>query len=257
MTETMEKDNVGGAVPPVAGAQVKGWRNGLLLIVPTTGTWDEVIEQVHVRLDEAKARSFWRGAQTTIDCQTRPVSLDEMTALIDRIKRGFGLVPIAVVSPDAATRAAAEKLALTTYSEMPVVQKAAPPVGDKPNEKAAAPPAPGASPGNNALYLPGTVRSGQRVVHDGTIIVCGDVNAGAEVMAGGDILVFGTLRGLAHAGCYGDKAARIVANGLKPPQLRIADKIARAPEEALKAASRAYAPEVARIEDGEIGVFPL
>lgn len=242
------------------GVEVKGWRNGLLIILPPDGDWPDVIEQMHSRLDEAKARSFWRNSPTTFDCGMRVVTVEELTALTDRAKRGFGLVPVSVVATEESTRVAAEKLALTAYTELPVVKR---PVRDREAEREPEKePEPEAKPvsayaSNNALYIAGTVRSGQRVVHDGHLVICGDVNAGSEVMAGGDIVVMGTLRGLAHAGCFGDETARIVAGSLKPPQLRIAGKIARAPEESEKAPNRERIPEVARIEGGEIGVFPL
>ena len=250
---------------------VKGWRNGLLILLPPEDPWEQVVDQVHNKLDEAKARSFWRGAQTTFDCGMRAVSLPEMEALLDRVKRGFGLVPVAVVAADAATREAGEKLALVSYPEMPVIKK--PAARDEREEtvqsasQQAAPqqPRPAAAaggPASNALYVPGTVRSGQRIVHDGHVVVVGDVNAGAEVFAEGDILVFGSLRGLAHAGCSGDETARIVAGSLQPPQLRIAGKIARSPEAAGQPGRGASSgpqrsPEVARIEGGEIQVSPL
>ena len=258
---------------PRVDVEVKGWRNGLLLIIPPDAPWETVLERTDARLDEARARSFWRGAQTTIDCGLRFVPLEELDALLDRVKRAYGLVPIAIVSADAATRAAGEKLALVSYEEMPVVRKPArrefetnvapssssAALASAPEAVAPAEPsekAPAST--NNALYLYQTVRSGQRIVNEGHIIVCGDVNAGAELMARGDIVVFGTLRGLAHAGCYGDEGARIVAISLKPPQLRIAGKIARAPEESGKAKGGVIErrPEVARIENGEIQIFP-
>lgn len=253
-----------------ADVEVKGWRNGLLLIIPPDEPWETVLERVDVRLDEARARSFWRGAQTTIDCGLRFVSLEELDALLDRVKRAYGLVPIAIVAADAATRAAGEKLALVSYEEMPVIRKPARrefETNVTPSSPDAAPPLTSpASPevsekapasANNALYLYQTVRSGQRVVNDGHIVICGDVNAGAEIIAKGDIVVFGTLRGVAHAGCYGDEGARIVAGSLRPPQLRIAGKIARSPEDAgkTKTGSAERNPEVARIENSEIQIF--
>lgn len=257
------------------GAEVKGWRNGLVLILPSGGAWDDVIEQVHARLDEARARSFWRGAQTTIDCGKRSLSVAELETLQHRIRGGFGLIPVAVITTSPETRASAEKLVLTVYEELPVVRKPGvsgserepSEAGDaghsQPAPAAMAVAAPGSVPPvmpNNALYLAHTVRSGQRVVHDGNIVICGDVNPGSEVMAGGDILIFGVLRGLAHAGCYGDDTATIVAISLRPPQLRIATKIARAPEEPTRGAGGSKAPsvpEIARIVNGEIQVFPL
>lgn len=270
----MENGNVagapeadGGEVNPAAstGVEVKGWRNGLLLIVPPTGDWAQVLEQAGSRLDEAKARSFWRGAQTTIVCGARPVSSAELGELMDYVKRAYGLVPVALVAEDAATREAGEKLVLVAYAELPSIKKPTP-FPDKTGETGAqateatsavqTPPAPPAPAGANALYVPQTVRSGRRIVHEGAVVVAGDVNAGAEVIAGGDVVVFGTLRGLAHAGAQGDETARILAGSLRPPQLRIAGKIARSPEETGKNAQAARTPEIARIENGEIQVSP-
>jgi len=256
-----EIENSGGGDDTVAaanGVEVKGWRNGLLLLVPPTGDWAKVLEQTGNRLDEAKARSFWRGAQTTIVCGARPVSASELGELIDYVKRAYGLVPVALVAQDAATREAGERLVLVAYSELPAIKKPAPrdiPGANLAQPMNALPPAPPPS-GANALYVPQTVRSGRRIVHEGNVVVAGDVNAGAEIIAGGDVVVFGTLRGLAHAGAQGDESARILAGSLRPPQLRIAGKIARSPEEAGKGGQAARAPEVARIENGEIQVSP-
>ncbi|MCP9841607.1 septum site-determining protein MinC [Synechococcus sp. J7-Johnson] len=77
----------------------------------------------------------------------------------------------------------------------------------------------------------GTLRSGDHLQVEGTALVLGDVNPGARVSAGGHVLVWGRLRGVAHAGCHGDPSARIVALQLRPLQLRIAEVIARGPED--------------------------
>lgn len=95
-----------------------------------------------------------------------------------------------------------------------------------------------------ALAIRKNVRSGQKISFDGTLIVFGDVNAGAELVATGHILVLGTLRGVAHAGCQGDKDAIVYANQLCSLQLRIADMIARAPD---GESTERHVPEIARI----------
>ena len=69
----------------------------------------------------------------------------------------------------------------------------------------------------------GSLRSGQRMEEDGSIVILGDVNAGAEVIASENIVVLGTLRGLAHAGAKGNKEAIISAGRLDTFQLRIAN----------------------------------
>ncbi len=98
----------------------------------------------------------------------------------------------------------------------------------------------------SALAVRKNIRSGQKISYDGTLIIFGDVNAGAELEASGHILVLGALRGVAHAGCKGDKNAVIYANQLSSVQLRIADLIARAPD---GENTKRSIPEIARIID--------
>ena len=69
----------------------------------------------------------------------------------------------------------------------------------------------------------GSLRSGQKLEAEGSIIILGDVNSGAEVMASDNIVVLGHLRGLAHAGAKGNKRAIIAAGRLDAVQLRISN----------------------------------
>ena len=71
----------------------------------------------------------------------------------------------------------------------------------------------------------GSLRSGQRIEFEGSLVIIGDVNSGAEVIAEENIVVLGALRGLAHSGANGNKNAFIAAEKILSPQIRIADKI--------------------------------
>ena len=71
----------------------------------------------------------------------------------------------------------------------------------------------------------GSLRSGQKVEFEGSIVIIGDVNCGAEVISGENIVVLGKLRGLAHAGAKGNKEAIIAGESIESPQIRIADEI--------------------------------
>ena len=71
----------------------------------------------------------------------------------------------------------------------------------------------------------GSLRSGQRIEFEGSIVVLGDVNGGAEVIASDNIVVLGVLRGLAHAGAKGNKKAIIAAASIECTQLRISNII--------------------------------
>ena len=69
----------------------------------------------------------------------------------------------------------------------------------------------------------GSLRSGQKMETEGSLVIIGDVNSGAEVMASDNIVVLGALRGLAHAGAKGNKQAIIAAGLFDAVQVRIAN----------------------------------
>lgn len=74
-------------------------------------------------------------------------------------------------------------------------------------------------------FYKNSLRSGQKIEYEGSLVILGDVNAGAEVVAEENIVILGNLRGLAHAGAKGNKKAIIAANMIDSPQVRIANII--------------------------------
>lgn len=99
-------------------------------------------------------------------------------------------------------------------------------------------------------FIKGTVRSGQRIDATKNLVVIGDVNPGAELVAGGNIIVVGALKGMVHAGASGDENAYILALNMAPTQLRIANFIARSPDNMPENVK--IIPEIATIKDGNI-----
>ena len=69
----------------------------------------------------------------------------------------------------------------------------------------------------------GSLRSGQKMEAEGSLVILGDVNSGAEVMASDNIVILGALRGLAHAGAKGNRQAIIAAGLVDTVQIRIAN----------------------------------
>lgn len=74
-------------------------------------------------------------------------------------------------------------------------------------------------------YYKGSLRSGQKIEFEGSVIIMGDLNGGAEVVAGENIVITGALRGLAHAGAKGNKSAIIAAQEVDTPQIRISNTV--------------------------------
>lgn len=103
------------------------------------------------------------------------------------------------------------------------------------------------------LVINKTVRGGQEVKTDSSVMILGNVNPGAQVIAGGSIDVRGICRGFVHAGAFGDETACVVADRLMPMQIRIADIIARSPDNMEKASQA----ERASIKNGRIVFEPI
>ena len=88
-----------------------------------------------------------------------------------------------------------------------------------------------ASSSETIQFHKGTVRSGEYLESQGDLLIFGDVNPGAIVCAEGNVIIWGKLLGIAHAGSKGNSKAKIAALHLRPLQLRIADQVARGPNE--------------------------
>ncbi len=111
----------------------------------------------------------------------------------------------------------------------------------------------------DARIVYGTLRSGQKIETEHSIVVFGDVNSGAEVIAGGDVVILGTLRGIAHAGAYDESGGgRVIFSlNLRPTQLRIGLVISRGSgAEDAESTPRGGLPEVARVDGNMIVVEP-
>ena len=70
-------------------------------------------------------------------------------------------------------------------------------------------------------FYKASLRSGQKIEFEGSVVIIGDVNDGAEVIAEDNIVVLGALRGMAHAGAKGNNEAVIAARIIDSPQIRI------------------------------------
>ncbi|MCI8991395.1 MAG: septum site-determining protein MinC [Eubacterium sp.] len=100
---------------------------------------------------------------------------------------------------------------------------------------------------NSGEFYRGTLRSGQSLETERSIVVIGDVNPGARVVSGGNIIVLGALKGIAYAGIYGNDKTFVVALEMDPMQIRIGNYLARSedshPKNFRKKQKKAVAPE--------------
>ncbi len=107
----------------------------------------------------------------------------------------------------------------------------------------------------NGQFYKGNLRSGQSLECDSSIVIIGDVNPGASVVSKGNIIVLGTLRGTVCAGSAGNESAFILALDMSPMQIRIADTIARSPDNPDKTSEKEA--KIAFLEENSIYIEPV
>jgi septum site-determining protein MinC len=203
----------------------------LLRLPPITAAAGAIEEVRYALGDRVSPGPLWLDAGDW--GLTLPV-LAELQALL--ASRGLELERVCCLRPD--TLVAAAALGLETA--------AAP-------DRTGSADGPATTTGADDLTLHrGTLRSGDHLQSEGTVLLLGDLNPGARISAVGDVLVWGRLRGVAHAGCRGHGQARIVALELRPLQLRIADAVARGPDDRPPPGLA----EEARLVDGVIRIDP-
>jgi septum site-determining protein MinC len=207
--------------PPKLQIRLKNEDGVVRLILPTeaeapaSASWNDLWEQLQQRLQAG--RRFWQPlAVVHLIANDRLLDARQLQGINDALtEAGLQLQLVATSRRQTAVAAATAGYSVTQQSTIaPLV-----PAGTEPTRILAEP-----------IYLQMTVRSGMDIRHQGNVIIMGDVNPGGEIFAAGDIIVWGRLRGIAHAGYPNNPQCLIMALQMEPTQLRIADRVARAPE---------------------------
>jgi len=211
--------------------KIKGENDGLMLGFPVDMPFSEIMEELGQKL-ESGAGFFLRGTLVRVP---RDRFAKEELAQMQELFRTHGLIcRLAKLEP--------------AVSPAPAREKVKKHVAEVSQETAAE-----TQELQRMLVIDKTLRGGQAVETEGSVIVFGNVNPGAQITAGGSVDVRGTCRGVVHAGAAGDSTAFIIADHLMPTQIRIANYVARSPDEPEYSgkAERAY------VKDGQIVIEPI
>jgi len=210
--------------------QIKGIKDGILVRLEMD-EWDsqrkELIDQI-----DAQA-TFFKGAKLALDVGEQVLHAIDLGQLREELSEK-GITLWAVLSESSITCETAIMYGLSTQLQAPRVSSTRNSGGLS-------------IEGEPALLIAKTLRSGNKIMTKGHVVIIGDVNPGAEIIASGSVVVWGKLRGFVHAGAEGDEKAVICALDLSPTQIRIAGKVATAPKRKGKPQA-----EVVKIQDDRV-----
>ena len=213
--------------------KIKGGRSGLSLTFAPQASFEDILQHLQEKL-ESGSGFFLRGTMVFLP---RDVLTDGQREKLQKLFHEHGLIcrlqPLEGENP---------------LEQQPKAQPAPVPAESQPQAEA-----PQNPDTQEMLVVNKTLRGGQEIRTNSSVLLCGNVNPGAQIIAGGSIDVRGICRGMVHAGAYGDTSAIVVADHLMPTQIRIASFIARSPDN-MDMTEKA---ERASIKDGQIVIEPI
>ena len=211
----------------------KGTEDGILIMLDEKASFSEI--EIALLEKVKNAKSFFQDANICITFKGRALTEDEENSLLSIISKETNL-DISFVN----------NAKVINYSE-----EEEKPLSSDVNET---PPNININNiGNQTYFHKGSLRSGQKIKFNGSVVLTGDVNPGGQIIAEGNVIVLGKLKGVVHAGCLGDKNCFISALYMMPSQLIIGDCLAYFPNDI----KRDIVPEYAYVKDNQIFVEQL
>lgn len=187
-------------------AVFKGSKEGIVLVVNPNLEFSSILEFLSKTLEERKL--FFSGASLLLDTNGRTFSNDELRNLEALFKK-YGV-------------------SFRIKGEEKIYGKELLKTADLKEEKVA--------------IISHTLRSGQYINFDGSVVILGDINEGAEVNASKNIYVFGIVRGIINAG------EKVISLGFQPLRMSIGKKMLE-----VTPGDKSYRkPRIAELENGEI-----
>lgn len=175
---------------------IKSFSNGIRLHLNAECPFEQIIDEVAFKFSEAK--NFFGRASMALAVEGRDISDAEEIQILETIRRNSKVNIVCIVGHDEAT----DKNFIKALHK---VDKTAPPAGD------------------DGQFYKGSLKDGQVIETEESIVILGDVGRGCSVISAKSIIVLGGLYGEAYAGENGKEGAYIVALEMEPERLKIGD----------------------------------
>lgn len=211
---------------------IKSFPNGIVLHLDPELNFDELLTDIEDKFRESN--SFFKDAKMALSIKGRNLAEEEEEKILNAISENSRLNIICLVSEDEETNQNFVKaLQQTDFSD-------------------------GAGLSSGGQFYRGTLKNGQVLETESSIVVLGDVYPGATIISTGDIIILGGLYGKAYAGEDGNEGRYVVALEMSPERLKIGDFKYRSKGKTSKWPIRPKVqPKIAYIREKEVVMDPL
>lgn len=199
---------------------IKSSKAGMTVILDPELPFGELLEAIGKKFSES-AR-FWGSVQMTLTLEGRELTAAQEFAIVDTITKNSQIEVLCLLDTDAERIERCEKALNDKLMEL--------------NSQ-------------TGQFYRGTLKRGDCLESETSIVIIGNVDHGARVTAKGNVIVLGELKGTVTAGVSGNPQAVVLALDMAPLQIRIGDMSSRF-NERNKRLGRG--PMIALVEDGAI-----
>ena len=199
---------------------IKSSKAGMTVILDPDLPFGERLEAIGKKFRES-ARC-WGSVQMTLTLEGRELTAAQEFAIVDTITKNSQIEVLCLLDTDAERIERCEKALNDKLMEL--------------NSQ-------------TGQFYRGTLKRGDCLESEASIVIIGNVDHGARVTAKGNVIVLGELKGTVTAGVSGNPQAVVLALDMAPLQIRIGDLSSRF-NERNKRLGRG--PMIALVEDGAI-----
>lgn len=210
---------------------IKSFPNGLSIFLDSELPFSQLLEEIAVKFSESA--NFFKDASMVLSFEGRVLSDQEERQIVDVISANSRLKIVCIMGKDEETERNFVKALQQLSFHQEVME-------------------------NAGQFYKGTLKDGQILETENSIIVLGDVYPGACIISSKDIVVLGGLYGQAYAGGNGEEGHFVVALEMSPEKLKIGDFKYKTSEKQSKWSIKPkIQPKIAYVNDARVKIEPI
>ena len=174
---------------------IKSFPNGINLILKEDVNFEELLNEIGDKFE--KSRPFFGNASVALSFESRNLSAEEETQIVDVIHKCSDIDVVCIMSKDSKSDLAFVK----------ALQKVAKQIPD----------------GVEGYFFKGSLTDHNEMNMEQDVVILGDVEEGCVVKSTGNIIILGALNGKAYAGTEGNAHTFVAALEMSPEKIKIGD----------------------------------
>lgn len=210
---------------------IKSFQNGISVYLDGEIAFEELLKEIAFKFKESS--HFFKDAKMAVSLEGRHLSEAEEWQVLNTISANSELHIVCLIGKDEETN----------QNFLKALQQ----LEYRKNEQE-----------NEGHFYRGTLKNGQILETESSIVVLGDVYPGSTIISTKDIVILGGLFGKAYAGGNGNDGHFVVALEMSPEKLQIGDFKYKSNDKSIKWSIKPkIQPKIAYVKDNKVVMEPV